>query len=144
MVMSIQVQSGEERASYIDTRRHASSESDDLLQQLLKVVPRAVVAGSVEAAGGLADVIAFIHNSRWSGVLRATDRGTEREVIFRLGEVCSASSSIRRERLGEILFRYGRVSKKELEAALDLVPHQRLGQALVSQGVLTSADLFAF
>src|SRR5687768_10926186 len=74
---------------------------------VLSVSPRVALSGDIGAAGGLADLIGFIHASRWTGALRVLDAGTAREIRFLAGEVRAASSNRAADRLGEILFRYG-------------------------------------
>jgi hypothetical protein len=130
------------------TSSHDTTHVGDLakrVEHLLEASASIVAAGSIESAGGLADIIGLVHQARWSGRLRIVHRGSHREILFRSGEVSGASSEVRRERLGELLFRYGRISRQDLDTALEVARiHQRLGQVLVDLEMVTSHDLFTF
>ncbi|QSQ24370.1 DUF4388 domain-containing protein [Pyxidicoccus parkwayensis] len=104
-------------------------------------VPRVVLSGD---AGGfpLSDLIAFLSQSRWSGVIRVSSPGGERSVTFREGEVRGASSDDPADRLGEVLVRLGYVERPQVEAALREQPPSKVGRALVEKGLLQAHDLF--
>jgi hypothetical protein len=79
--------------------------------------PRVVLSG--DAAGfPLSDLIAFLSQSRWNGVVRVQAPGGERSVILRDGEVRGATSDVAADRLGEVLVRLGYVERTQLEAVL--------------------------
>ncbi|MBJ6761861.1 DUF4388 domain-containing protein [Myxococcaceae bacterium JPH2] len=103
--------------------------------------PRVVLAGD---AGGfpLSDLIAFLSQSRWSGVIRVHTPGGERTVLFREGEVRGASSDDPADRLGEVLVRLGYVERAVVEQVLREQPPSKVGRALVERGVLQAHDLF--
>jgi hypothetical protein len=106
---------------------------------------RVALAGDIDAAGGLFDVIAFVHQSGWSGALHALEGSTHRTVWFKRGEIQTCGSNIDSDRLGELLYRYGRISREVLDRAIAQVgPHRRLGQALVEMGAVSSHDVFTF
>lgn len=104
-------------------------------------VPRVVLSGD---AGGfpLSDLIAFLSQSRWSGLIRVSSPGGERSVTFREGEVRGASSDDPSDRLGEVLVRLGYVERAQVEAALREHPPSKVGRALVEKGLLQAHDLF--
>ncbi|WP_164013145.1 DUF4388 domain-containing protein [Pyxidicoccus trucidator] len=104
-------------------------------------VPRVVLSGD---AGGfpLSDLIAFLSQSRWSGVIRVTSPGGERSVTFREGEVRGASSDDPADRLGEVLVRLGYVERPQVETVLREHPPSKVGRALVEKGLLQAHDLF--
>jgi hypothetical protein len=104
-------------------------------------VPRVVLSGD---AGGfpLSDLIAFLSQSRWSGVIRVSSPGGERSVTFREGEVRGASSDDPADRLGEVLVRLGYVERPQVETALREHPPSKVGRALVEKGLLQAHDLF--
>jgi hypothetical protein len=89
--------------------------------------PRVVLAG--DASGfPLSDLIAFLSQSRWSGLIRVRTPGTERSITFREGEVRGASSDDPADRLGDVVLREQHPSK--------------VGRALVERGYLQAHDLF--
>jgi len=103
--------------------------------------PRVVLSGD---AGGfpLSDLMAFLSQSRWSGIIRVHSPGGERSVTFRDGEVRGASSDDPADRLGEVLVRLGYVDRTQVEAALKGQPPSKVGRALVEKGFLQAHDLF--
>jgi hypothetical protein len=103
--------------------------------------PRVVLSG--DASGfPLSDLIAFLSQSRWSGVIRVSSPGGERSVTFREGEVRGASSDDPSDRLGEVLVRLGYVERAQVEAALREHPPSKVGRALVEKGLIQAHDLF--
>jgi hypothetical protein len=103
--------------------------------------PRVVMAG--DAAGfPLSDLIAFLSQSRWTGLVRVRTPGGERSITFRDGEVRGASSDDPSDRLGEVLIRLGYVARAKLEEVLREQPPSKVGRALVERGYLQAHDLF--
>jgi hypothetical protein len=100
--------------------------------------PRCVLAGDVSAFP-LADFVAFIHQSRLSGVLTVSAAAAERALAFKQGEVRGARSDAPGERVGEVALRLGYVKREHLGAALGERP---VGKALVERGLLAEADLW--
>ncbi|NBD11663.1 DUF4388 domain-containing protein [Corallococcus sp. Z5C101001] len=103
--------------------------------------PRVVLAGD---AGGfpLSDLIAFLSQSRWSGVVRVHTPGGERSLTLRDGEVRGATSDEPADRLGEVLVRLGYADRAQVEAVLREQSPSKMGRVLVEKGVLQAHDLF--
>jgi len=104
--------------------------------------PRVVMMGD---AGGfpVSDLIAFLSQSRWSGVLRIHTAGGERSVALKDGEVRGAASEDAADRLSEVLVRLGLASRKSVDEALREVPPSKVGRALVEKGTLQAHQLWA-
>jgi hypothetical protein len=103
--------------------------------------PRVVLAG--DASGfPLSDLIAFLSQSRWSGLVRVRTPGTERSLTLREGEVRGASSDDPADRLGEVLIRLGYVERARIEEVLREQHPSKVGRALVEKGYLQAHDLF--
>ncbi|HSP81053.1 MAG TPA: DUF4388 domain-containing protein [Myxococcaceae bacterium] len=103
--------------------------------------PRVVMVG--DASGfPLSDLIAFLSQSRWSGVIRVQSPGGERSLVLREGEVRGATSDVGADRLGEVLIRLGYLERSQLEAVLREQPPSRIGRTLVERGLLQAHDLF--
>lgn len=103
--------------------------------------PRVVLAG--DAAGfPLSDLIAFLSQSRWSGLIRVRTPGGERSITLREGEVRGASSDDPADRLGEVLIRLGYVDRPKLEEVLREQSPSKVGRSLVEKGYLQAHDLF--
>jgi hypothetical protein len=103
--------------------------------------PRLALAGDA-AAFPLSDLIAFVSQSRWSGVLRVRTPGGERSMSLKDGEVRGASSDDPTDRLGEIIVRLGYVQRRQLDQVLEHTPPSKVGRALVDQGWLQPHDLW--
>ncbi len=99
--------------------------------------PRVVLAGDC-GAFSLADLIAFLGQSRWTGVLRVG----ERSLLLKDGDVRSAASDSPGDRIGELMIRMGYVTRAALETVLAEAPPSRIGKALVERGLIKSHDLY--
>ncbi len=104
--------------------------------------PRVVLMGD---AGGfpVSDLIAFLSQSRWSGVLRIHSAGGERSVALKEGEVRGAASEDAADRLSEVLVRLGLASRANVDEALREFPPSKVGRALVDRGLLQAHQLWA-
>jgi len=101
--------------------------------------PRCILAGDLSGFH-IADFIAFVHQSRLSGILTVSAEGAERSVAFKDGEVRSAQSSAAGERVGEVAVRLGLVTQAQVAQATQAgVP---LGRQLVEKGLLSANDLW--
>lgn len=107
----------------------------------LEKKPRVVLAGDC-GAFPMSDLIAFLGQARWSGVLRVQATGGERTLTLKDGEVRSAASDSVADRLSEIIYRLGYVTRAQLDTVLAEVPPARLGRALVEKQLLKSHDLY--
>jgi hypothetical protein len=101
--------------------------------------PRCIVAGDLSAFP-IADFIAFVHQSRLSGVLTVCAGGAERSIAFQDGEVRSAHSSAVGERLGEVAVGLGLATEAQIAQAA--AADRPLGKALVELGIMKPADLY--
>jgi hypothetical protein len=101
--------------------------------------PRCILAGDL-AGFPIADFVAFVHQSRLSGVLTVASAGAERAVAFKDGEVRSAQSTVAGERIGEVAVRLGFAT--EAQVAEGLRAGRPLGKALVEAGILAPNDLW--
>jgi hypothetical protein len=101
--------------------------------------PRCVLAGDLSGFP-IVDFVAFIHQSRLSGVLTVASDGAERAITFADGEVRSASSTANGERLGEVAVRLGFATPDQVSAAQ--ASGQPVGRALVSAGTVPPNDLW--
>jgi len=104
------------------------------------VRPRCLVAGDL-AGFPIADFLAFVHQSRLSGVLTVSSAGAERSIAFKDGEVRRATSSVPSEWLGEVAVRLGLADAKAV-AKTAAQGVKGIGKALVDAGILTANDLW--
>jgi hypothetical protein len=121
------------------------SATDLLLAHREKVVggtaarPRCVLAGDLSGFP-LVDFVAFVHQSRLTGVLTVASDGAERSIAFKDGEVRSASSTQPGERLGEVAIRLGFATEAQVKAAQ--ADPEPVGRALVASGAVAPNDLW--
>lgn len=96
---------------------------------------------------GIHDVFQLLDLSRKTGRLRVSSslRDNEGTVFFRDGRVVSAQIRSNPHALGTLLVRGGKITEQDLARARDvqLMPgeHRRLGEILVSLGLLTNREL---
>lgn len=101
--------------------------------------PRCILAGDLSGFP-IADFIAFVHQSRLSGVLTVAAEGVERSITFQDGEVRSAQSSAAGERIGEVAVRLGYAT--EAQVAQASAGGRPIGKALAELGVLGANELW--
>lgn len=89
------------------------------------------------------DLFTFIHLGRRTGVTELTRSDQSTRVYFQKGDPVFAISDKEGLRLGDLLLRTGKLSKKDRDRCVSRQraggPH--LGQVLVSEGVMTEAEL---
>jgi len=103
--------------------------------------PRVVMAGDC-GSFPMQDLIAFMGQSRWSGVVKVRGTSGERTLLLKDGEVRGAVSDSVADRIGEVMVRLGYVTRPQLDAVLSEAPPSRIGRALVERGLLKSHDLY--
>lgn len=94
------------------------------------------------AARDLAELVLGLYEQRFSGLLVLSNGGIGKSVTLQDGRMVFATSTSQDDRLGELLFRRGRISLRQLvDAGAAVAPGKRLGAVLVEQGVLSPKDL---
>lgn len=106
-----------------------------------EVKPRVVLAGD-PALFPVSDLIAFLGQSRWSGVMRLLTPEADRSLALKDGQVRWASSDAAADRIGEVMVRLGYVTRQKLDEVLRDTPPSRVGKALVERGVMQAHDLW--
>jgi hypothetical protein len=103
--------------------------------------PRLAMAGDA-AVFPLADLVAFLGQARWSGVVRLNAPSGKRSLLLRDGEVRGASSDDPADRIGEVIVRLGFATRDRVEQILRETPPSKVGRTLVEKGALKSHELF--
>ena len=103
--------------------------------------PRVVLAGDC-GAFPLSDLIAFLGQCRWTGLLKLQSVEAERQLGLKEGEVRWAHSDAHAERIGEVMVRLGYVTRPQLEKVLNDTPPSRVGRALVEKNLMQAHDLW--
>ena len=103
------------------------------------------IKGSLREAA-LPDVIQLLFLGRRTGCLAVADRQSHASVFFENGWVIHATIVNRRDRLGDMLVKSGRVSREQLDQAIQMqgMAHgRRLGGILVELGAISGQELAA-
>lgn len=101
------------------------------------------IKGSLKEAS-LPDVLQLLALGKKSGCLAVADRQNFGYVYFDEGRICYASIVNRRDRIGDLLVKNGRISPEQLEQAIALQEQRRdskLGELLVEISAVTRKDL---
>ncbi|MGN6391146.1 MAG: DUF4388 domain-containing protein [Gemmatimonadales bacterium] len=104
------------------------------------------IKGSLKEAS-LPDVIQLLFLGRRTGCLALADRHNFGTIYFEEGHITYAAIVNRRDRLGDILVRSGRIGADELQEAIGRQEGDRehkLGEILVELGALTRAELESY
>jgi hypothetical protein len=75
------------------------------------------LAGQIHVAGALCDILALIGQSGWTGSLVVHDDVGTRTLEFDGGRVVAAASTVRLERFGELVYRFGLATREQIDAA---------------------------
>lgn len=97
------------------------------------------LVGSVE----IPDLLTFVNLGRRTGVTELTRTGQLTRVFFQKGNPVFATSDKEGLRLGDLLLRLGRISRKDIDRCLarQRVGGPHIGQVFVSEGLLTIEEL---
>jgi hypothetical protein len=101
------------------------------------------IKGSLKEAS-LPDVLQLLALGRKTGCLAVADKQNFGYIYFDEGRICYASIVNRRDRLGDLLVKNGRISQDQLQQAVDLQEEfrdQKLGEILVNSGAIKRGDL---
>ncbi len=103
------------------------------------------LAGEIRSPGSLSDIVALAAQSAWRGELIVLADAGSRSFFFDNGMVIGATTSVPDERLGETLYRFGVISREQLEAVVEAANSsgKRLGEAALELGVVPAELLFA-
>lgn len=94
---------------------------------------RLALFGSLEGFG-IADLFSLLTMNRQNGLLLLLAGAIEKSLTFRRGEIVGASSNLPHERIGQVLYRTGKLTREALagaEADAARVPGKRFGRLLL-------------
>ncbi len=106
------------------------------------------LAGEVRAPGGLCDVVSTIAQGAYTAELTVFEalfeRETVRSILFEHGNVVGASSTAPGERLGEILYRFGAITRGQLDEVIAAAERtgKRVGEAAIELEFVEPEELF--
>jgi Domain of unknown function (DUF4388) len=101
------------------------------------------LAGEITSPGAICDVVALVGQAGWKGELVVLDGAHTRNIFFEQSHVVAASSTVEVERLGEVLYRYGALTKEQVATtAAAMTGDVRFGETAVKLGLLTRERLY--
>jgi Domain of unknown function (DUF4388) len=102
------------------------------------------LAGEVRTPGALCDVVATIAHGGLGGELAVHGEEGVRSLYFDRGNVVGATSGVAGERLGEILWRFGAITRDQLDEILSSaqLTGKRVGEAAIDLEFVGPEDLF--
>jgi hypothetical protein len=105
---------------------------------------RVLLAGEIVERGTLLEFIQFIASANWTGEFLVVDSDVRRSILFDSGSVILATSNVAAERLGEVLYKHGALTRNQVDEALTLMSSsRRLGDIVVQKGWIKANDLYA-
>jgi hypothetical protein len=93
------------------------------------------------------DLLTFVHLGRRTGVTELERSEQSTRVFFRTGDPVFATSDKEGLRIGDVLVRTGKVTRKELERCIArhrAAAGHRVGQVLIAEGLLKEEELSAY
>jgi hypothetical protein len=101
-------------------------------------------AGQVRNPGGLCDLVSLVAQASLGGELIVLTEESARSVFFEGGDVIGATTNVPGERLGEILWRFGAITRDQLEQVVLEAQKtgKRLGEAAMSLEFVGPDELF--
>lgn len=95
------------------------------------------------ASVGLPDVLEFLRVSRRTGVLSFKREKLKKSLYIKDGNVIFATSNVNEERLGDLLVRWGRISRQDYEKSVSMLDSKkRQGRILVEMRALSPKQLW--
>jgi hypothetical protein len=103
------------------------------------------LAGEVRTPGALCDIVAIIAQASFRGELLILEEDQKsRSIYFDAGNVIGVATNVADERLGETLYRFGVVTREQLEQTLASAKAsgKRFGEAIMELEFVTAEELF--
>jgi hypothetical protein len=103
------------------------------------------LAGEIRSPGALSDIVSLAAQSQWSGELIVLCEVGTRSFYFDHGTVIHASTTVPEERLGETLYRFGVITREELDKIVKVSAEtgKRLGETAIELGIVPADKLYA-
>jgi hypothetical protein len=102
------------------------------------------LAGEVSAPGALCDVVATIAQASWGGELVVLQDEAARSIYFEAGHVVGATTTADDERLGEVLWRFGAITREQLDEVVAMAERsgKRIGETAIELEFVGPDELF--
>ncbi len=104
---------------------------------------RVAMAGELLSRTAVLEVVNIVATVGWRGELHIFDGESHRVLAIDQSAIKYAHSDSPDDRLGQVLYRHGVLSRAELDRILrEVGPEKRLGHLLLERGLLTQEQLF--
>ncbi|MCA9623056.1 MAG: DUF4388 domain-containing protein [Myxococcales bacterium] len=101
------------------------------------------LSGEIAKPGVLWDLIGLAGQGNWSGELVVIAGDIRRAIFFERGTVIGAYSNAERERLGEVLYEYGALTREQISLVAEAANREkRFGEVAVALGFMSREKLF--
>jgi len=102
------------------------------------------LAGEIRTPGALCDIVALASQSGWRGELIVLAEAGNRSFYFEGGIIIAASTTVHEERLGETLWRFGVISREQLETIVRATNEsgKRLGEVAIETGIASAEKIY--
>jgi hypothetical protein len=89
------------------------------------------------------DLLQFLATSRKTGALKFSRGKVVKQIFFEAGLIVGSHSNDPKEYLGQLLIHYGKIDEPRLQMAMETQRNSggRLGEILISKGLLSEADV---
>ncbi|MBX3261426.1 MAG: DUF4388 domain-containing protein [Labilithrix sp.] len=103
------------------------------------------LAGEIRTPGALSDIVALAAQSQWTGELILLAEVGTRSFYFEHGTIIHASTTVAEERLGETLYRFGVITREQLDKIITVSTEtkKRLGETAIDLGIVPADRLYA-
>ncbi|MFK7990233.1 MAG: DUF4388 domain-containing protein [Sandaracinaceae bacterium] len=106
-------------------------------------VTRIAMAGELLTRTSVLEIVNIVANANWRGVLHVFDGECHRVLAVDQGAIKYALSDHPDDRLGQVMYGHGLLTRAELDRLLmEVGPEKRLGQLVLDQNVLTQEELY--
>jgi uncharacterized protein DUF4388 len=102
------------------------------------------MAGEIRSPGAICDVIALAAQSSWTGEIVILEAETQRAIFLDGGAVVGATTNVPAERLGETLYRFGVITRAQLDAVIagSTASGKRIGETAIDLEFVSPEELF--
>ncbi|MEZ4446697.1 MAG: DUF4388 domain-containing protein [Polyangiaceae bacterium] len=103
------------------------------------------LAGEITRPAELCDVLAMLGHTRWRGELAVCATDGDRSIFMENGNVVGAATTIERERLGQVMWKFGALDAEAHAQIMAQVERgARFGSAAVALGLVTREQVYDF
>lgn len=102
------------------------------------------LAGELKAPGAICDIVSLIAQSSWKGELVILEEKKARSIYFDAGSIVGAQTNVPEERLGETLFRFGVVTRDQVDEAVrkSAASGKRFGETAIELEFVSPEELY--